>query len=83
MLSATDGQEIISKKTRKWFTSEEVSWLSKVYEELYPGMKIDHLPMLHERFHGVSVFGKNILPAGTRGNHSAVVCTYWTWTLLD
>ena len=52
-----------------------------VDEQLYPGMKIDHLPMVYERIHGVSAFGKNILSAGTRGNHSAVVFAYWT--LLD
>ena len=44
-------------------------------------MKIDRLPMFHETFHAVSVFGKNTLSAGTRWNHSAVVCTHST--LLD
>ena len=34
---------------------------------------------MHERFHGVSVFGKTILSAGATGNHSAVICAYWTW----
>ncbi len=35
--------------------------------------------MMHEKFHGVSVFGKTILSAGATGNHSAVICAYWTW----
>lgn len=71
-------QEIISKKVKKWFNHQEVAWLSILYKKIYPSCEVDDVPMMHERFHGISVFGRTILSDGAKGNHSAIICAYWT-----
>ena len=69
-----------SRRYQKLFTHEEVMWLSEVYKTLYPSAEIGHVPILHETFNELTVFGNKFLSDRARGNHSAVICAYWSFT---
>ncbi len=59
------------------FSSTEVESLRSVYRKLYPGMVINHIPMVHERFYDLKVFHEKFLSARAKGSHSSAVCAYW------
>lgn len=80
-LSIIDASESImhtySHRHEAIFNHTEVEYLISVYGKLYPGVIINHVPMIHERFHNFQVFNQRYLSDKTRGSHSSAVCAYW------
>ena len=76
-----DGRENVKQKIAKryevHFNHIQVTWLTEVYKHLYPSATINHVPMVHERFHEVSVLGERFASKSAKGKHSAAVCAYW------
>ena len=60
--------DITSRRSQKFFTQVEVSWLTQVYKELYPSSQIGHVPMAYKQFKRLTVFGKTMLSCSARGN---------------
>ena len=60
--------------------NDEVAKLGQVCELLYKDHIINHIPMIHERFHEVKLFNKLYQSIKSRGNHSSVICAYWAGT---
>jgi hypothetical protein len=56
------------------FDSDEIDSLTSVYHALYPGLRLEHLPMMHEKFH---VFNEVMSSSKARGSHSSAVCANW------
>ena len=76
-----DGRENIQQKIVKryemHFNHIQVKWLTEVYQYLYPLATINHVPMVHERLHEVTVLGERFASRLAKGKHSAAVCAYW------
>lgn len=67
----------VHRRYEAYFDSDEVALIRSVYEVLYPGKMIGHIPMFHERFHELKVFNEMFLSVKSRGNHSSAVSAYW------
>ena len=71
----------ISAKYERLFSSEEVRWLHSVYNALYPNSEIANIPMAHEVFYEIDIFGEQFTSVKSKGNHSAIVTAYWPTSL--
>lgn len=67
----------VHRRYEKIFNHSEVSWLTDVYQLLYPESEIGHVPMIHEQFHEVTILGERFLSKHAKGSHSSAVCAYW------
>ena len=70
-----------SKRYQRYFTYEEVQWLSKVYRNLCSSAHVEHIPMAHEVFNECVVYGRKFLSNRARENHSSVIGAFWS--LID
>ncbi len=70
-------KQSVAKRYEVHFNHIQVAWLTEVYKRLYPLATINHVPMVHERFHEVTVLGERFASKSVRGRHSAAVCAYW------
>ena len=59
------------------FNYDEVESLTSVYKALYPSIALEHISMVHERFHTLRVFNETVISAKSKGNHSSAVCANW------
>lgn len=71
----------VSAKYEMLFSSEEVRWLHSVYNALYLNSEIAYIPMAHEVFYEIDIFGEQFTSVKSKGNHSPVVTAYWPASL--
>ena len=58
---------IIPRRYESFFDSDEISSLIAVYDVLYPGLEIRHIPMLNERFLELKVFNETFISVKSKG----------------
>lgn len=76
-VNATEGpMPMLYRKYEHLFDSYEVESLTTVYQTLYPGVSL-HIPMRHERFHQLRVFGETFISLKSKGSQSSAVCANW------
>ena len=47
----------------------------------YPNSEITYIPMAHEVFYEIDIFGEQLTLVKSKGNHSPVVTAYWPASL--
>ena len=67
---------MIPHRFESFFDSDEISSLTGVYDVLYPGLEIRHIPMLHESFLELKVFNKIFISVKSKGSHSSAISSY-------
>lgn len=77
LVDATEKEQQTVSKSSEFFNHIEVNWLTSVYKELYPTARFDHIPMVHEHFHEVTVLGERFVSKRVKGKFSAVIAAYW------
>ena len=59
------------------FDSDEIHCLTCVYQTLYPGRQLKHIPMMHEKFQELQIFNEVVSSSRARGSHSSAICANW------
>lgn len=78
-IKASESNEYsISRRSESLFTSSEISSLTEVYCQLYPGVTFSNqVHKFHEKFHQLKIYNVNFLSANCKGKHSPAVSAYW------
>ena len=68
---------IMPHRFESFFNSDEISSLTAVYDVLYPGLEIRHIPMLHGHFLELKVFNETFISVTSKGSHFSAISSYW------
>ena len=68
---------IASTRHEKVFTSEEVVWMTEIYDNIFSTGTVCNIPMIYETFYKIDVLGEHYTSQKSKGSSSACISAFW------